>query len=61
LNASFSFGPDEGKWKVVLGVNNATDELYLVNGNSSFYTGSGYTELAYARPREYFGYFTYDF
>ncbi len=61
LNASFSLGPDEGKWKVVLGVNNATDELYLVNGNSSFYTGSGYTELAYARPREYFGYFTYDF
>jgi iron complex outermembrane receptor protein len=61
LNASFSIGPDEGKWKVVLGINNATDELYLVNGNSSYYTGSGYAELAYARPREYFGYFSYDF
>ncbi|HEX6396983.1 MAG TPA: TonB-dependent receptor, partial [Steroidobacteraceae bacterium] len=61
LNASFTVGPDEGKWKVVLGINNATDELYLVNGNSSYYTGSGYAELAYARPREYFGYFTYHF
>ncbi len=61
LNASFTFGPDEGKWKVVLGANNATDELYRINGNSSYYTGSGYTELAYARPREYFGYFNYDF
>ena len=61
LNASFTFGPDEGKWKVVLGANNATDELYRVNGNSSYYTGSGYAEVAYARPREYFGYFNYDF
>ena len=29
------------------------------SGNSSYY--SGYAELAFARPREYFGYFTHDF
>jgi iron complex outermembrane receptor protein len=61
LNASFTLGPNQGKWRVVLGVNNATDELYRVAGNSSYYTGSGYAEVAYARPREYFGSFTYDF
>jgi iron complex outermembrane receptor protein len=59
VNASLAVGA--GSWKVTLGVNNATDEVYPVAGNSSLTTGSGYAEIAYARPREYFGIFTYDF
>jgi len=61
VNASFTIAGDEGKWRIQLGVNNATDELYPVAGNSSLTTGSGYAEIGYARPREYFGSFTYDF
>jgi iron complex outermembrane receptor protein len=61
LNASVAIVPDQGKWRVTLGVNNATDELYPVAGNSSLTTGSGYAEIAYARPREYFAQLTYDF
>jgi iron complex outermembrane receptor protein len=60
-NVSFGIAPDQGKWRVLLGVNNATDELYPVAGNSSFTTGSGYAEIGYARPREYFASFSYDF
>ena len=61
VNASLKFGKDGGPWNVTLGVNNATDELYPVAGNSSLTTGSGYAEIAYARPREYFAQFQYDF
>jgi iron complex outermembrane receptor protein len=61
LNVSLAIAPDAGKWRVTLGVNNATDELYPVAGNSSLTTGSGYAEIAYARPREYFAQLTYDF
>jgi iron complex outermembrane receptor protein len=49
------------KWRFTAGVNNATDELYPVAGNSSLTTGSGYAEVAYARPREWFATFQYDF
>ena len=52
VNALVKFGSDGGgPWKSSLGVNNATDELYPVAGNSSLTTGSGYAEIAYARPR----------
>jgi iron complex outermembrane receptor protein len=61
LNASLVIAPDEGKWRVTLGVNNATDELYPIAGNSSLTTGSGYAEIAYARPREYFAQLRYEF
>ena len=61
LNASLGFSQDGGKWRVMLGVNNATDETYAIAGNSSLTTGSGYAEIAYARPREYFAQLTYDF
>jgi iron complex outermembrane receptor protein len=46
---------------VTLGVNNATDRIYRVAGNSSLGTGSGYAETAYARPRVYFATLNYDF
>jgi iron complex outermembrane receptor protein len=61
LNASVRLEPANGPWRVTLGVNNATDEEYAIAGNSSLTTGSGYAEIAYARPREWFTQFTYDF
>ena len=61
LNASVAFTQPDSKWRLTLGVNNATDELYPVAGNSSLTTGSGYAEIAYARPREYFALFNIDF
>ncbi len=61
VNASIFIGPDAGPWRVTLGVNNATDEEYPVAGNSSLTTGSGYAEIAYARPREYFAAVSYEF
>jgi iron complex outermembrane receptor protein len=60
-NASIRFGADGGPWSVRVGVNNATDEVYPIAGNSSLTTGSGYAEIAYARPREYFAQFEYEF
>jgi iron complex outermembrane recepter protein len=60
VNASVVFSSG-AKWRLTLGVNNATDEQYPIAGNSSLTTGSGYAEIAYSRPREYFGNFTYDF
>lgn len=61
VNATVQIASDGGAWKVVVGVNNATDELYPVAGNSSLTTGSGYAEIAYARPREWFATFQYEF
>ncbi|HEU4620238.1 MAG TPA: TonB-dependent receptor, partial [Gammaproteobacteria bacterium] len=61
VNASVVVAPSAAKWRVTAGVNNATDELYRIAGNSSLSTGSGYAEVAYARPREYFATLTYDF
>jgi iron complex outermembrane receptor protein len=61
MNASVGIAQSEKSWRLTLGVNNLTDKVYPVAGNSSLTTGSGYAEIAYARPREYFGLFSYDF
>lgn len=61
LNASVALTQPEGNWRLTLGVNNATDKEYPIAGNSSLTTGSGYAEIAYARPREYFALFNIDF
>ena len=61
VNASVQFGTSGGSWKLTLGVNNATDELYPTAGNSSLTTGSGYAEIAYARPREFYAQLQYQF
>ena len=53
--------PTNGNWRATLGINNATDETYPIAGNSSFTTGSGYAEIAYSRPREWFAMVSYDF
>jgi iron complex outermembrane receptor protein len=61
IDASLAFGPDAGPWRARLAVKNLTDEVYSTGGNSSLSTGSGYAEIAYARPRQYFAMFEYDF
>jgi iron complex outermembrane receptor protein len=62
VNASVRFARGaDSPWNVVMGLNNATDETYPVAGNSSLTTGSGYAEVAYARPREWFVNFQYEF
>jgi iron complex outermembrane receptor protein len=62
VNASVQIsGGDDSPWRITLGLNNATDELYPVAGNSSLTTGSGYAEIAYARPQEWFANFQYEF
>jgi iron complex outermembrane recepter protein len=61
VNASLQLRGNDSKWRFIAGVNNATDETYPVAGNSSLSTGSGYAEVAYARPREWFVNFQYDF
>ncbi len=54
VNFSVGYEPADAEWGLTLGINNATDELYPTGGNSSLTTGSGYAEIAYARPRQYF-------
>jgi iron complex outermembrane receptor protein len=49
------------KWRFIAGLNNATDEEYPIAGNSSLTTGSGYAEIAYARPQQWFAGIEYDF
>jgi iron complex outermembrane receptor protein len=61
VNAQVQIRGNESKWRFIAGVNNATDEVYPIAGNSSLSTGSGYAEIAYARPREWFVNFQYDF
>jgi iron complex outermembrane receptor protein len=59
VGASIALGSDS--WRVKGGVNNATDELYPVAGNSSFGTAAGYAEIIYARPRNYYLNVQFDF
>lgn len=61
LNFGINVGPQEGPWGLRAFVTNLTDEEYSTGGNSSLTTGSGYAEIAYARPREYYLTFNYDF
>jgi iron complex outermembrane receptor protein len=61
INAAVAAGPEEGPWRARLAVTNATDEEYSIGGNSSLTTGSGYAEIGYARPREFYVMFEYDF
>jgi len=62
VNASVVFnGGDESAWNLTLGVNNLTDEEYPIAGNSSLTTGSGYAEIAYSRPMEWFASLKYEF
>lgn len=53
VNGSLSFEPNDGNWRLTLSGNNLTDELYPVAGTSSVTTSSGYSEIIYARPRNF--------
>jgi iron complex outermembrane recepter protein len=62
LNGQVVFKQEQVKRLTIrVGVNNATNKLYRIAGNSSLSTGSGYAETAYARPRVYFATLEYDF
>jgi len=61
INASLVLAPTDERWRLTAGVSNLTDELYATGGNSSLTTGSGYAEIAYARPREFFVHFSVGF
>ena len=61
VNAQISVRGQESKWRFTAGVINATDELYPIAGNSSLTTGSGYAEIAYSRPLQWYASFEYDF
>lgn len=59
LNAQLTLELDA--WKFKAGVNNLTDELYRVAGNSSYSTSAGYAEVIYSRPRNWFLSASFDF
>lgn len=61
VDLSVSFENDDLNLKINAGINNATDEIYPTAGNSSLSSGSGYAEIAYARPRQVFINLTYEF
>jgi iron complex outermembrane recepter protein len=54
LNFGLTVESDSGGWRLAAGLNNITDELYPIAGNSSLTTSSGYAEIAYNRGREAF-------
>ena len=60
-NFSLKLADLDEVWSVTLGVNNLTDEIYPVAGNSSLSTSSGYAEIIYARPRNYYLSASYNF
>jgi len=53
-NVSLAVTSPDDAWNFVAGVNNATDEVYPIAGNSSLGTSSGYAEIAYNRGRQWF-------
>ena len=52
FNAGAIFNTEDEKWKLSLQVRNITNQTYVVTGNDEF-NGFGYTEVIYARPREW--------
>jgi len=61
VDASVAIENLRSDWRLIFGLNNATDEKYRVSGNSSLGSGTGYAETAYARPRMWFTTFIKDF
>jgi iron complex outermembrane receptor protein len=61
LNASLALESANGRWKLMLSGANLTDELYPVAGTSSLTTASGYAEIIFARPRNFWLTFAADF
>ncbi len=61
MNLSFRFEDDADSWNIILGIENLTDELYPIAGNSSLTTSTGYAEVIYNRPRNWYLNGTYNF
>lgn len=61
VNGSLSLAPEDQRWRLTLSGNNLTDELYPVAGTSSTTTASGYAEIIYARPRNFWLTLGYEF
>src|SRR5690606_38248909 len=61
LNLSLRLANDADIWSVVLGVENVTDNEYPIAGNSALSTSSGYAEVIYTRPRNYYLSASYNF
>jgi iron complex outermembrane recepter protein len=59
-NATLTFAEKSKGWQLVAGVQNLTDERYLVQGNASLGT-LGYAERIFARPRNWFLQLAVDF
>jgi iron complex outermembrane receptor protein len=53
-NASLTLNSPNDAWSVFAAINNISDEVYPIAGNSSLATGSGYAEIAYNRGQEWF-------
>ncbi len=58
LNASLKFNAKK-HWEFIIGVENLTDELYLIGGDAN--TAIGYENGIYARPRNYNATLSYSF
>lgn len=61
VDASVNIDSFQSSFGFKAGINNATNEIYPIAGNSSLSTGSGYAEIAYARERQYFISVSYEF
>ncbi|MFQ5533438.1 MAG: TonB-dependent receptor [Sphingomonadales bacterium] len=53
LNAAFIYDSPDSNWQVVFAIENLTDKLYRLSGNSSLRASASYAESTYARPRQW--------
>ena len=53
-NFSLKLNDLSRRWSVVAGIDNLTDEVYPIAGNSSLDTSAGYAEVIYSRERTYY-------
>ena len=56
LNATLSYGRDDGRWRITAGVENLTDERYILSGNNN--PGVGAISATYSAPRMWYVGFT---
>ena len=59
LNVALNWESTDGNWLATLGVNNATDEIYIVSGTAN--SGNGIVSAVPSRPREWFARVKYSF
>jgi iron complex outermembrane receptor protein len=52
LNATLSYGPEDGHWRLTAGAENITDERYILSGNNN--PGVGAISATYSAPRTWY-------